>query len=94
MPRDSDGYGAHREAEAWLVVVASTPDGVAERAGKREDHTDHEHDNPDAPQDGELGKERGRISRTMPKAIMRSPPLGFSPQILLPATGRRIRPNV
>jgi hypothetical protein len=60
VPRDSDGYGAHREAEAWLVVVASTPDGVAERAGKREDHTDHEHDNPDAPHDGELGKERGK----------------------------------
>jgi hypothetical protein len=40
--------------------VASTPDGVAERAGKREDHTDHEHDNPDAPHDGELGKERGK----------------------------------
>ena len=43
----------------WLVIVASTSDGTSHRAENREDCAHHQHDNADAPQDGELRNESG-----------------------------------
>jgi hypothetical protein len=45
--------------EDLSVIVASTSDGTSHRAENREDHADRQHDNADAPQDGELRNESG-----------------------------------
>jgi hypothetical protein len=53
--------------------VASTSDGSPRPAKNQEDQADDEHDNADAPQDGELGHDDGDDEQADAEMIIGSP---------------------